>query len=269
VKVGLMQKTCPICDGTEHYGLLHTGKITGIEAVFDWNCSCRYYRSYWRIWGDKNIVPPHFETACLSDLKPSSLNKMTIKAQQEIITLVKAFPQDSYFIHGPAGTGKTYLSMCLLENAVANRAMGLFEKRKGATPERTIFRVSTKTWVDDMYNWKYQPFGNNDDRIEIPALNQDRIRSLAKANPGAHICVIFDEIDKFGPTDARLLELFEITNALSEVDAQMITTSNLSPDELIRRWKSPHAEPILRRFYDSTGGQRRRLVHCMLPRGEK
>jgi CheY-like chemotaxis protein len=99
---------------------------------------------------------------------------------------------------------------------------------------------------------------------EKAALNVETIQRLAKI-PGAHICVIFDEIDKFGVTDNRLVELFEITNMLSEVGAQMITTSNHSPDELKKRWNSGHSDAILRRFYDSTGGEPRHLLTCGLP----
>jgi hypothetical protein len=96
-------------------------------------------------------------------------------------------------------------------------------------------------------------------------LNVSAIRALAK-KPDVHIFVIFDEIDKFGGTDARLIELFEIVNLLSEVGAQIIATSNQSPAQIKERWKySEHTDPILRRFYDDTGGTPRRMLVCALP----
>jgi hypothetical protein len=112
------------------------------------------------------------------------------------------------------------------------------------------------------YNNDNKKVQNEDDPgVPKPALNVDTIRRLAKI-PGIHICVIFDEIDKFGVTDKRLVELFEITNALSEVKAQMIATSNHSPEQLIQRWNSPHSDAILRRFFDSTGEEPRHELVC-------
>lgn len=95
----------------------------------------------------------------------------------------------------------------------------------------------------------------------MPGLNEAVIRNLAKI-PGVHVLVIFDEIDKFPANDSRLTDLFEITNACSECNFQLVATSNHSPAELAKRWNSLHAEPILRRFHDDTGDEHRILLHC-------
>jgi hypothetical protein len=260
--------SCPICDGIGYYDVLFTGATTEIDAYFQQKCICRFYRLYYSIWGDPGIaVPPRFSEAKLGTMVPSPLNKMTATAQQEVIQRVRDFPRDCYFIYGPAGTGKTYLSIALLEKAIETWAWNNFRGLEGQTLERTIFRVSTKTWVDEMFAFRYQDRKVGKASIPPPAPNVDTIRRLAKI-PNVHICVIFDEIDKFGPTDNRLLELFEITNALSDVKAQLIATSNHSPDELRRRWNSVHSDAILRRFYDSTGGEPRHLLGCTLEGGK-
>jgi hypothetical protein len=220
----------------------------------------------WLIWGDREIVPHRFRNAFFRNLASDPQNKMTKTMQDEIITELRAHPDDSMLIYGPAGTGKTHFSLALLEKAVAAWAKQNFYKLPGASAERSIFRVSTKTWVDEMFAYKYADFKEEDGRPPIPKLNVNVIRALAK-NPNVHIFVIFDEIDKFGGTDARLIELFEIVNLLSEVGAQIIATSNQSPEQIKRRWKnSEHTDPILRRFYDNTGGAPRRILVFTLPR---
>jgi DNA replication protein DnaC len=173
---------------------------------------------------------------------------------------MQRYPKDCYFIHGPAGSGKTHFSIALLENAISDWAWICFQN---GYADRTFFRVPTKTWVDEIFAWRYQRPNDDEDAISIPkpALNVESIERLSRI-PGVHICVIFDEIDKFGVTDKRLVELFEITNALSEVGAQMIATSNHSPEELKKRWNSGHSDAILRRFYDSTGGEARHMLAC-------
>jgi hypothetical protein len=168
---------------------------------------------------DPTIVPLKFAGAILSTLVPSPLSKMPTEAQAENIQLLQRYPRDCYFIHGPSGTGKTHLSIALLEKAISDWAMDGF---RNGYKDRTLFRVSTKTWVDQIPKWRYQRSKDEDDEEAIgipkPALNVESIGYLAK-QPGGHICVIFDEIDKFSVTDPRTVELFEITNALSEVGA--------------------------------------------------
>jgi len=255
---------CPICGGRGYYDALFTGATTEINAYFQRKCICQFHRLYYSIWGDPGIaVPPRFSDVKLGTMVPSPLNKMTATAQQESIQRVRGFPRDCYFIYGPAGTGKTHLSIALLEKTIETWAWNNFRELEGQTPERTIFRVSTKTWVDEMFAFRYQDRKVGKASIPPPALNVDTIRRLANI-PEVHIFVIFDEIDKFNPTEARMLELFEIINALSDVKAQLIATSNHSPNELRRRWNSGHSDAILRRFYDSTGGAPRHLLACLL-----
>jgi hypothetical protein len=256
--------SCPICDGIGYYDALFTGATTEIDAYFQRKCICQFYRLYYSMWGDPGIaVPPRFSDVKLGTMVPSPLNKMTATVQQEIIQRVRHFPRDCYFIYGPAGIGKTHLSIALLEKAIETWAWNNFRGLEGQTLERIIFRVSTKTWVDEMFAFRYQDRQVGKASIPPPTLNVDTIRRLANI-PGVHIFVIFDEIDKFNPTEPRMLELFEITNALSEVKAQLIATSNHSPDALRRRWNSGHSDAILRRFYDSTGGEPRHLLGCTI-----
>jgi hypothetical protein len=266
IPVTTRQMPCPLCHDTDQYLRLFEDPAQTMVISFIEQCICLFHHIRWTIFGDPEIVPLRFRSANLAHLKASSLCKMTPEKQLEAIQILQAFPLDCYFIYGPAGTGKTHLSLALLEHAITTWAKANYLQSPGHTPERTIFRVSTKTWVDQMFAYKYAKRDRGDDEPtpQIPALNVAVITNLAK-KPGMHICVIFDEIDKFGATDARLIELFEIVNKLSEVGAQLICTSNHSPQQLMRRWKSEHTEPILRRFCDNTGKESRRLLHCTAP----
>jgi hypothetical protein len=244
------EMVCPLCHGTGSYWQPHKGGTTQIEAMFQKTCTCTFWIARWSIWGDTNIVPLIFRDVTYNGLSPSEKSKMSMPSQEMNIAVLKAHPDHNFLIHGEAGTGKTHYSIALMDRAVRKWAQKLLTEEEGAVSDRIVFRVDTKTWCDEMLAWDTKKFG--DEETTMPHLNVTLVRKLA--DRGVRLFVIFDELDKMPSSEGRLLNLFQITNALTECGAQMIATSNHSPEQLKAKWKSEHTEPILRRFMDGTGG---------------
>lgn len=102
----LEKKPCPICNGAEYYDRIYHGTTTGLAVTFKEKCLCAYLQYRWSIWGDPRIVPLRFRNVELARLKPSALSKMSTEDQEVVIKMLKDFPDYSYFIYGPAATGR-------------------------------------------------------------------------------------------------------------------------------------------------------------------
>lgn len=260
----LRGEPCPECKDRMFYTRTFQDRVSGLVIRQREKCLCNFHRLWWTVWGNTAFVPVTFRHARFGHLRPNAASKASIADQQKVIDLLNEHPADSYFFCGHAGVGKTHLSLALFENAIRAWAIDNFYNLPCATAHHTMFRVSTKTWVDEALAYRFRK-GKGKDEVPMPRLNVSVIRNLAKV-PGRHICVIFDEIDKVGINEFRLAELFEIVNLLSEVGAQIIATSNSTPDELMQQWgeKMVHvSEPTLRRFYDTTATPTRHLVELL------
>jgi hypothetical protein len=61
---------CPVCKGEGIYHQIYVDEEFGLQALFREKCPCRYHRLWWRIWGDREIVPDRFRNAFFCTLAP-------------------------------------------------------------------------------------------------------------------------------------------------------------------------------------------------------
>jgi hypothetical protein len=248
------KKKCSTCLDLGYYWRAHTGQTTHIQAMFQEDCECRFYHLVWILWGDTNTVPEPYRNVTLDDLTPSPRSNLSDPAQQKVINLLQSCRDYSFLMYGDTGTGKTHFSIALLQHAVHEWARKICNNAPDATSERTVFRIDAKAWCDAMLEFSRRSF---DDNVKLPDLTVTRVRKMAEHEPPIRLFVIFDEIDKVPPSEGRLLNLFQLCNALSECGAQIVATSNHSPEQLVAKWDSEHTGPILRRICDRKKDEKR------------
>jgi len=188
----------------------------------------------------KALVPRRYfpQMVLLAHIKPSEKSIASIEFQKRVIDAIRANPKGSFAFFGPAGCGKTALSMTLLSKAAQQEAdAGRTNSKYGVYQSAHIFRCSASAIVDQHH--AYITASDDDDEVEIPDITEYRIRNTATPH------VFIAEFEKIGNlTEFRYKTLFTLVDACYETaGVQFVMDSNLTPaqfeehftDKIMRR----------------------------------
>lgn len=157
--------------------------------------------------------------------------------QADLIPLIQANPEISLVMFGGTGTGKTTIGLVLAKYAIEQ-----------GRPVVTI----TLSELLDQYRLQY---GTPD---RLPIVDADTLRESDR-----RYCLLIDEVDKTKPTEFAGERFFNLVNAASETQQQVIVASNRPKDALMAYWEraayggeaeySIYGEPIIRRLCELPG----------------
>jgi hypothetical protein len=248
---------CPRCFTKGHDSLLVRGKVTGILAQVRRKCPCQVIRSINIHFHNPEIVPLRFQSAILRDLEPVGYPKslLPIGRQAEIIALLRKNPTGSWLLCGDAGTGKTHFSTALYRHALEETAVANFEGKP--LTSGNVLKQNTKTCLDE--HVAYATKKPNDHHIHAPKIWPYNIKQMGKQ--GVRPCLFLDEFEKVSMTPYKMTTLFDILNAVSEVNGQIVAVMNGSYEELRQRWLryDSTADAILRRICSE--GENGGMIH--------
>ncbi|HEY4001080.1 MAG TPA: ATP-binding protein [Candidatus Xenobia bacterium] len=231
---------CPLCSGSGNLRFKVRGESTGIELSKSERCECTTAKLFWLRW---RKVSPRYRAARLSTVEPSILVDMPMAKQAAVIELVKRNADRSMILTGDAKTGKSHLMMCVYRHAVAERA-----STWNGVAHFGVWRVNASVWLEE----QVRESTSNDDDLYVPDLTEKRIQRVADAKYKPRL--FLEEIDKFKPSDFKLIRLFEIVNAVYEAGGQVVATTNAPVDELAASWGPRYGETILRRIGEEPDG---------------
>jgi DNA replication protein DnaC len=159
-------------------------------------------------------IPVEFGVPRLDHVKPDPGRH---PKQAQAIEAIRTSPNESYFIFGANGAGKTFLSWALCVHA---------------------FEAGRKVVVNDLdrllKDWRKYEFGRRGeepDYIWRPSLLAEDLQQ-----GGRKYTVFLDEIGATSPTEYAAKEFFHLLKAAHEFEHQIITTCNVSPRELQEHW---------------------------------
>jgi hypothetical protein len=248
VPIALEKAPCPIChDKPRHiYHRPVRGDDTGIEATFSGDCICPDLHRAGYVW---KKIPAHFEdTPLLRFLKPTNNPKLLlstpVEVQQRIIDCVKKLHDKNLMLTGSVNGGKSWIAFSLWKSRVLHN---IKQEHKDNFPNfGACWAVNVREVLDQQYRYTMT-------KGERPTVDADKIRAAARA--GWRPTLLLDEIDKFSVTPARLDFLFDICAATYDSDGQLISTSNLTVDQLAEKWKSDTGDALLSRLADRENGR--------------
>lgn len=195
------ESDCPVCFGT------------GMELTPEGarRCVCEAQRIRDRFYAQ---IPAEFGVPKLSEIQPD-VNRHPNQAKA--IDGIRSSPDESYFIYGANGAGKTFLGWALCVHA---------------------FRTGRKVVVMDLdrllKDWRKYEFGRRGEEPDYtwrpPLLAEDLQQS------GRRYTVFLDEIGATSPTEYAAKEFFHLLKAAHEFGHQVVTTCNVSPRQLQAHW---------------------------------
>lgn len=145
-------------------------------------------------------IPPRFSGVRLADIQPR-------KGQEDIVRFAQANPQNSFFLAGKFGSGKSMLMWALYREAI----------------ERNQPKIVTCTLAELLNEYRAFINGAPPPRLNATELKQNHTR----------YSIFFDDIDKAKPTEYAAEQFFEIVNAIYEYGHQIVTTTNLGVAQLV------------------------------------
>jgi hypothetical protein len=204
---------CPRCFVTGLYSLLVRGTVTGIIAQVRKKCLCQITKRVNIRFRNPENVPVRFQGAILRDLKPIPYpdSLLPVARQAEIIALLQANPAQSWLLCGDAGTGKTHFATALYHRALTVAAAADFFG--GPSASGAVMRSNTKVLLDAHSTWAGRKA--NDHSIHPPEFGVNRIKQIAKE--GGRPCLFLDELEKVSMTPPKMMTLYELLLAVSEV----------------------------------------------------
>ena len=149
-------------------------------------------------------------------LLSKSVNDYIIKQKNKQAEVALQHFQESYFIYGQCGTGKTFLA-------------SLIAKLQAQTEQTILFYTATSLFH------QLNPFSNKD-------LSEERTRIL---NCG---CLVIDDLGAEKATPFTNSVLFDIINYRYDEEKQIIITSNFNIIDLQKRWGSYEGSRVGRRI---------------------
>jgi hypothetical protein len=241
--VGRGELKCPVCEGWGSTPLLYRSLGSRmLIRIRKGQCPCATFKTLWRELGNPANLPKLFQGITLAGLQPSDLSVLPAERQQKIISYLQAKPDDSYFLFGPPGTGKTHMISGLYRHGVEQWAPQATKQFDGV---QACWRIKTATLLDQCVTWATRS-GDDGAPTKYPAVTIERIQSaLAK---GYRPRLYLDEIDKFPFSDYKIGILGGVVDCIWENGGQVCATSNLGIDELTAKWGKSDAGTILRRI---------------------
>lgn len=178
----------------------------------------------------------------LASLVPDTKNSWLPEARQaEIITTLKANPDDSYLMLGDPGCGKTHFMTALYRHALFNWA-----KQQAQSPwtcRPSVWRISVAKLLEEHHTWIMRM-----DEDDVPERTVTVGKIQAAAKDGFRPRLFLDEIDKNVREGFKMETLFEILNVIYEARGQVVATGNKSIEEIAAKWGSDETLPALRRI---------------------
>jgi hypothetical protein len=177
----------------------------------------------------------------MATLEPSNKSRLAPEHQLSLIRQIQDRPNDSYFLCGAPGLGKTHLMTALYRTALETWVDldAVLAKQRIA-----VFRVTASVLLDQHVQFEKKSF--DDDKTPIPLVTVAKLQ-WAIAD-GYRVCLFIDEIDKVIPTEFKLNKLCQLVDVVWASNGQLVATSNKSPSQLLKKWDSDAAGTLLRRF---------------------
>jgi hypothetical protein len=235
---------CPRCEGRGSVQETYRGNTTGVEVIRNIPCQCRQMRMFWHSWRN---VPLRYRNVRLDLTKPSPLVAMPLKKQEAVLKLIDANDGRSMILQGPAKTGKTHLLIGLYRRALIAQVRAWSNSGMSAS-HHGAWRVNTSVWLEEMV----RESTSRDENTPLPDLYVEKVTRVAAK--GMRPRLFLEEIDKFKPSEFKLIKLFELVNAVYEDGGQIVATSNAPVETLAAAWGSTYGEPILRRLGEEPDG---------------
>jgi hypothetical protein len=205
-----------------------------------WNCACRALKEFWRIFTDN--VPEHDLFVNLKTLQPNSKNRLPLERQQEVLDAVRSHPLGSYAFFGPAGTGKTTVSVGLYRRALGFALKAFWQKRPHDNPTNHawnnfgLWRVSAKTLLEDFHRESMHDKDLRTGKEIHPVVDRAKIKHIKRM--GLTPRLFIEEIDKVRYTEFKMNALWEIFDAAYENNVQLVFNTNLMPGEFFSQFES-------------------------------
>jgi hypothetical protein len=188
-------------------------------------------------------VPPRYQGYFLRTLQPTDKVPLSVGRQEEILTMLRAEPEESYAFFGPAGTSKTtYLTALWAEN------MWRWIQADIKTKWFPVRMVNAKKLLDEFTDWamhRFDAIGPESDVSPVapPAITREKVESWTKQGIKARL--FLEEIDKIGrDTEARKANLFDVVDAVYGHEGQLVLCSNLTPVQFEEQFGSVFARRI-------------------------
>lgn len=157
-------------------------------------------------------IPAEFNVPRLARITP---DRERHPRQVDVIARIRQAPEESYFIFGSNGTGKTFLGWAICVEA---------------------FEAGRKVVVADLdlllKDWRKYQFGRDESDYtwRPPLLAEDLQQG------GRQYTIFLDEIGATSPTEYAAKEFFHLLKAAHEFGHQVVTTCNVSPQQLQAHW---------------------------------
>lgn len=244
--VGRRLLPCPLCKGERVVWLLYWGEMTGLRMYRRRRCSCVFLQHFWFYWAN---IPERFQDVDFGSVVPVASDRISVERQATIIEALRAKPQDSYFLYGPAGTGKTHLATALYRAALYR---SIEEKFRDPKAPNRLWRIGANALLQQFVEWETRDKSDQDRPAPAPTVTRRDIERAVKA--GYKPSLFLDELDKIKATDYKLTVLCDIVDAVYAAKGQIVSTSNKGVAELAEKWGKDEAETIVRRIGGDEGG---------------
>jgi DNA replication protein DnaC len=174
------------------------------------NCWCPL--GLWKTFCEN--VPKDDRFSRLSILKVSDMSTLPSERQEKILATLRSKPLGSYAFFGPAGTGKTTLTVALYREALRESPL-------------STWRMSAKDLLEEYVDFSMSRETPEGGSVSEPTITRRKIKKAA-----AEGCVprlFLEEIDKVKWTEFKINSIFEIFDSLYENEGQLVFTTNLTP----------------------------------------
>jgi len=231
---------CPECNDYGTVGIPERGLDTGQERVRSYPCFCQALHSWHFQW--RMTVEPRYQGATFTDsLGVSDSSLLSPVRQQEIYDTLRDHPEGSYYLFGPAGTGKTHAAAALFAHALLDDVQGTRRAR----------RCPASRLLDQTQRYRIDP------KSPLPLVTEELVIRAYKE--GRKFSLFLEEFDRWNPTLDRIECLKRIIDAVYDHEGQIVATSNRSLEGLVQRWtrvlpdSEEDAKALIRRIGGDVG----------------
>lgn len=164
-------------------------------------------------------IPPEFGAPTLGSVKPDPKRHPN---QADKLAMFCERPDDSYFIYGDNGTGKTFFGWMLALNAFDSG--------------RRVVAADLDTLLKQFRKWEFAGAEPVPDLKSKPAVLSEDLQQTS-----CRFTIFLDEIGGTTPSEYGAKEFFNVLKAAASFGHQMILTCDVSPKELQAWWSRKDA----------------------------